>query len=92
MKHNQIRPTLQELAAAAGYDPWTCPQCGCKDLRSYQDWDVIYTYPLKNGNARRTRVVNCRNCNKKIRISTTEVPVPPGHVVKVVPKNQVDEG
>lgn len=59
------RPSLRELAAASGNDPWACRACGCTD------WRVVRSQLLV-GVRRRERV--CRHCGHMI--ITNEAPVP----------------
>jgi transcriptional regulator NrdR family protein len=80
----QPRYTLRELAAAAnaaGPDPWACRRCGCKD------WRVVDSR-MATGERKRKRV--CRHCGQGF-IDTSEVPVPEGHKIKVVPADEDEE-
>lgn len=72
--------TLAEMAAqAAGVDPWACPRCGCKGPHR-----VANTYDTADGRKRR-RI--CRNCGQGL-VRTTEVAVPSGFKVVVVPEEE----
>lgn len=79
---NQVTLQRQGAAAKAG-ESWACPRCKSKHAvrPSYQEWDVSNTYPLANGNTRRSRI--CRVCGQG-SIKTEEVPVPDGHRVIVI--------
>lgn len=72
------RPTARELAAQtqAAEGAWVCPRCGC------MDWRVESSYMATN---RRQRRRVCRNCRQEI-LRTSEVVVPQGFKVRVVPK------
>lgn len=77
--NDKPRKSLRQLALEAaqvdGVDLWACPRCGCKDWRVRKTW-----HPA--GGIRRSRV--CRHCGQGTML-TTEVPVPDGHRVVVVP-------
>jgi hypothetical protein len=58
----QSRPTLSQMALAAGVDGWKCPRCGC------EDWRVVDSRFTGDGR-RRTRV--CRHCKQQIQTVET---------------------
>lgn len=64
-----------EKPATTEPDAWECPKCG------RVDWRVADS--RFDGSARNRQRV-CKHC--KAFISTQEVPVPFGHVIRVVPK------
>lgn len=71
------RKSLSKMATEAnGSDPWACPRCGCKGPHR-----VVNSYEA-GGERKRRRI--CRNCNQGL-IRTSEVPVPKGHEIRVVP-------
>lgn len=71
------RKTLQQLAAeAAGVDLWACPRCGCKGPHR-----VVNSY--ESGGERKRRRI-CRHCKQGL-IRTSEVPIPDGYQIRVVP-------
>jgi transcriptional regulator NrdR family protein len=76
------RPTARELAAQthAAEGAWVCPRCGC------QDWKVESSY-MAIGRRQRRRI--CRHCKQEI-LRTSEVVVPEGFQVRVVPKDDED--
>lgn len=74
------RPTAEQLAAqAAGNNPWACPRCGCRGPHR-----VANSYEA-GGERKRRRI--CRNCGQGL-IRTSEVPVPDGFKVVVVPEDE----
>lgn len=70
--------SMNEMKAEArsGGNPWACPRCGCLGPHRVES-----TYDA-GGERRRRRI--CRNCGQGL-IRTSEVPVPDGHKLKVVP-------
>jgi hypothetical protein len=76
------RPTARELAAQtqAADGSWVCRRCGC------EDWKVESSYKAI-GRRQRRRI--CRHCGQEI-IRTTEVVVPDGFQVRLVPKDGDD--
>ncbi|MHC4704873.1 MAG: hypothetical protein ACYTFQ_30360 [Planctomycetota bacterium] len=63
---NENKPkSLQEMAAEAGGDLWTCSRCGCND------WRVVSSYVVASGNRHRRRV--CRYCGQTL-LRTEERP------------------
>lgn len=77
------RKSLRELAARAAKNAnaggWECPHCGCKDTKVRKTWHPADPAIF----ARRSRV--CGNCGKSAPSPTTEVEVPKGFKVVVVP-------
>ena len=84
VRRSAEQKTLQQLqreaAAAAGSDLWACPRCGCRD------WRVVNSHEY-GGPRRRQR--ECRNCGYDL--PTLEVPIPDGHTIKVVGKDEAPE-
>lgn len=71
-----VKTPDEYIAEANGADGWECPRCGCKE------WRVVNSYMQGDGRNRR-RV--CRHCGQGL-LRTTEVPVPDGFTIKIVPK------
>lgn len=80
MMQPKDRPTARQLASMSGEDPWACPHCGCRGPHR-----VANTYMVQNGENRRRRI--CRACGQGL-VRTSEVPVPDGYRIAVVPDEE----
>ena len=85
------RMSLQEYAERAqareaeeNGGSWSCPNCGCSDLRGEGNSSIESTRnPKRDLVIRRKRV--CRHCGQG-GLTTSEVVVPDGHRIQIVPQ------
>jgi transcriptional regulator NrdR family protein len=81
-----LREYAAETAAKEAEESggWTCPHCGCQDLRDAGGTRVESTRAPKRETVLRRRRI-CRHC-KRGTLTTAEVVIPPGHKAIVVPE------
>ncbi len=81
---NSERLSLEEMRAQGnGATAGACSRCGC---RHQLEAPVESSYLVDQGMARKRRRV-CRNCGQEV-FRTTEVVVPDGHKIKIVPEDE----